>query len=117
VDERKADGKIADDRNSFISNRILRKIIMLKRKNGSKAISASEISQYVYCPVSWHMKRSGVQPHSGGLKRGIDEHKRAGSRLTLLERREKAAGTFRFLGYFSAVVAILLAGLILWTYF
>ena len=54
------------------------KIIMLKRNNGSKAISASEISQYVYCPVSWYLKRSGVQPQSCGLKRGIGEHKKAG---------------------------------------
>jgi CRISPR/Cas system-associated exonuclease Cas4 (RecB family) len=89
---------------------------MLKRKKGSKAITASEISQYVYCPVSWYMKRSGAKPYSGGLKKGIDEHKKAGNRLALLERREKSVGIFRLLGYLSAIVAILLAGLILWTY-
>ncbi len=103
--------------NSFISIRILHKIIMLKRKNGYKAISASEISQYVYCPVSWYLKRSGVQPQSFGLKRGIDAHEKAGSRLILLERRERAAGMFRLLGYFSAIAAILLTGWVLWTYF
>ncbi|MDD4162031.1 MAG: hypothetical protein PHW87_06065 [Methanothrix sp.] len=90
---------------------------MLKRNNGSKPISASEISQYVYCPVSWYLKRSGVKPQSGGLKTGIVEHKKAGGRLILLERREKAAGIFRLLGYLSAIVAVLLLGLILWTYF
>ncbi|MFA6226820.1 MAG: hypothetical protein WC620_11785 [Methanoregula sp.] len=90
---------------------------MLKRSSGSKPISASEISQYVYCPVSWYLKRSGVQPQSGGLKRGIVEHEKAGGRLILLEKRDRAAGIFRLLGYFSAVIAILLLGWILWTYF
>ncbi len=98
--------------NSFISVRILHKIIM--RRN--KAISASEISQYVYCPVSWYLKRTGVEPHSFGLKRGIDMHEKAGSRLTLLEKRERTAGLFRLLGYFSAIAAILVAGWLLWTY-
>jgi hypothetical protein len=90
---------------------------MLKRKNENKAISASEISQYVYCPVSWYLKRSGVPPHSSSLKRGIEEHEKAGGRLNLLERRERAAGVFRFLGYLSALAAILLMGWVLWTYF
>jgi hypothetical protein len=90
---------------------------MLKRKNGFKAISASEISQYVYCPVSWYLKRCGVEPQSFGLKRGIDAHEKAGSRLILLERRKRAASMFRLLGYFSAIAAILLTGWFLWNYF
>jgi len=87
---------------------------MLKRKNGSKPISASEISQYVYCPVSWYLRRCGVQPQSSGLKRGIDAHEKAGDRLVLLEKREKAGEMFRLLGYFSAIVAVLLTGWFLW---
>jgi CRISPR/Cas system-associated exonuclease Cas4 (RecB family) len=89
---------------------------MLKRKNGDKAISASEISQYVYCPVSWYLKRKGVEPQSIGLKRGIDMHQKAGGRLTLLDRRERAADLFRLLGYISLIAAILLAGWLLWIY-
>jgi CRISPR/Cas system-associated exonuclease Cas4 (RecB family) len=89
---------------------------MFKRKNGNEAISASEISQYVYCPVSWYLKRKGVPPQSSGLKRGIDMHANAGGRLALLERKERAAGLFRLLGYFTAFAALLLAGWLLWTY-
>lgn len=90
---------------------------MLKRKNGNRAISASEISQYVYCPVSWYMKRTGEEPQSFGLKRGIDAHEKAGARLIILEGRERAAGIFRLLGYFSAIAATLLMGWLLWNYF
>jgi hypothetical protein len=90
---------------------------MSKRKNSNKAITAYEISQYVYCPISWYLKISGVQPQSYGLKRGIDAHEKVGRKLIFLERRERVAGIFRLLGYFSAVVAILIFGWILWTYF
>ncbi|MDD4093548.1 MAG: hypothetical protein PHF94_02910 [Methanothrix sp.] len=83
---------------------------MLKRKSGSRTITASEISQYVYCPVSWYLKRSGVQPYSAGLKRGRDEHERAGGRLTVLKKREAAASVFRWMGSLLALAAILLLG-------
>ncbi len=90
---------------------------MLKHKDQGKAISASEISQYVYCPVSWYLKRSGVQPQSPGFKRGIVEHKKAGGRLALLEKREKAAGTFQRLGTLSIILALMLVGVFLWMHF
>jgi len=103
-------------KNRFINHWVMHKFIMLKRKNGSKTITASEISQYVYCPISWHLKRSGVKPHSDLLKRGRDEHERAGGRLALLEWREKAARILRLLCYLSLATAVLIAGWILWTY-
>jgi len=102
---------------SFISHQILHKIIMFKHKDQGKAISASEISQYVYCPVSWYLKRSGVRPQSPGLQRGIAEHKKAGGRLALLERREKTAGAFRWLGAVCFLLALLLAGRFLWMHY
>jgi CRISPR/Cas system-associated exonuclease Cas4 (RecB family) len=90
---------------------------MLKRKSGSKTITASEISQYVYCPVSWYLKRSGEVPYSAGLKRGLREHEKAGGRLVVLEKREAAAGFFRRLGYLFGLAAVLLLGWLLWTHF
>jgi CRISPR/Cas system-associated exonuclease Cas4 (RecB family) len=89
---------------------------MLKRKNGSSDITASEISQYAYCPVSWYLKRSGIPPHSDGLKRGRDEHEKAGSRLALLSRQETAASIFRLLAYLCSMAAVLLLGWILWNH-
>lgn len=90
---------------------------MLRRKSGSKTISASEISQYVYCPVSWYLKRSGEEPYSAGLKRGRKEHEKAGGRLAILEKREAAAGTFQKLGYLFGLAAVLLLGWFVWTLF
>jgi len=89
------------------------KIIMIGRPNRNDVIAASEISQYVYCPVSWYLKRAGAPPRSPNLARGIHEHIGAGKRLTLLQKKENSSRTFRVLEYFSAVVAILLIGWLL----
>jgi CRISPR/Cas system-associated exonuclease Cas4 (RecB family) len=86
---------------------------MIGRPNRSEVIAASEISQYVYCPVSWYLKRTGAPPRSPNLARGIREHIGAGKRLSLLQKRENSSRAFRLLEYFSVLVAILLVGWLL----
>lgn len=90
--------------------RICIKIIMAKRTNKSEVIAASEISQYVYCPVSWYLKRMGAPARSPYLERGIREHIGAGKRLSLLEKKDKSSRAFRLLEYSSLLFAILLLG-------
>lgn len=89
----------------------------LKLKRRKDAIAASEISQFAYCPVSWHLRRSGFIPNSPALKRGREEHEKAGGRLTLLERLERRAGIFRILWWISLGSAILVLGWSLSSYF
>lgn len=86
---------------------------MIRRPNRSEVIAASEISQYVYCPVSWYLKQAGAPPRSPNLARGIREHIGAGKRLSLLQKRENSSRIFRVLEYFSVLVAILLVGWLL----
>ncbi|HPA98090.1 MAG: hypothetical protein GX463_02880 [Methanothrix sp.] len=88
---------------------------MLKPRSGRNIITASEISQYVYCPVSWHLKRSGVPMDSPGLERGVAEHERAGGCLRLAARRERTASLLRMAGLLLAFAALILLGWILWT--
>ena len=87
---------------------------MAKPKAG-RIITASEISQYVYCPVSWHLKRSGAPMKSAGLERGEAEHERAGGCLRLAARRERTASLLRMAGLLLAFAALILLGWILWT--
>jgi hypothetical protein len=87
---------------------------MAKPKAGS-IITASEISQYVYCPVSWHLKRSGAPMVSPGLEQGAAEHERAGGCLRLAARRERTASLLRMVGLLLAFAALILFGWILWT--
>ena len=88
---------------------------MLKPRSGRNTITASEISQYVYCPVSWHLKRSGVPMDSPGLERGVEEHERAGLCLRLAVRRERTASLLRMVGLLLAFAALILLRWILWT--
>jgi hypothetical protein len=88
---------------------------MPNQKPGGNVITASEISQYAYCPVSWHLLRSGVAMQSDGLSRGIAEHQRAGGRLRLIAQRDRAASRFGLIALLSASAAALLLGWILWT--
>ncbi len=87
---------------------------MPKPQSRSDTITASEISQYAYCPVSWRLKRSGAPMHSQALHRGIVEHERAGGRLRLIVRREKASGVFRRIASLLAFASLILLGWILW---
>jgi hypothetical protein len=89
---------------------------MPKQKASSNVIAASEISQYAYCPICLHLKRSGAPMHSDRLERGTAEHERKGGRLRLIGRRERLAGRFRLISILSASAAALLLGWILWTH-
>ncbi|MGV8126464.1 MAG: hypothetical protein ACP5PV_04530 [Methanothrix sp.] len=89
---------------------------MFKPLSRSNIITASEISQYVYCPVSWHLQRSGASPESAGLERGVAEHERAGGRLRLVARRERASSILRRAAFLLAFAALILLGWILWTH-
>jgi hypothetical protein len=87
---------------------------MQEPKAGRDNITAFEISQYVYCPVSWHLKRSGARMESPRLVRGVAEHERAGGRLRLVARWEKASGIFRRIASLLAFASLILLGWILW---
>jgi len=88
---------------------------MPKPLSRSNIITASEIGQYAYCPVSWYLKRSGAPMESPGLVRGIAEHERAGGRLRLVARRERASSLLRRIAFLFSFAALVFLGLILWT--
>lgn len=89
---------------------------MPKPRSGKNTITASEISQYVYCPVSWHLKRSGVPMESPGLERGAAEHERTGGCLRLVARRKSASSMLSRAGLLLAFAALILLGWIIWTH-
>lgn len=87
---------------------------MPKPDSLSNTITASEISLYAYCPVSWRLNRSGMPMQSPRLVRGVAEHERAGGRLRLIVLRERASGIFRRMASLLAFAALILLGWILW---
>ncbi|MGA9098440.1 MAG: hypothetical protein WB392_05865 [Methanotrichaceae archaeon] len=76
-------------------------------RKGTKrdVITASEISQYAYCPVAWYLERCGSMPESPSLERGTDEHIKAGKRLSQVQSQEMSLKIVRLLEYLMFVCA------------
>ncbi len=93
----------------FYTRVALNAIIMSKGAKGD-VITASEISQYIYCPVAWYLKRSGCSPQSPGLERGIDKHIEVGKKLSLVQKQERSVQMLRRLEYLMIFTAFVLMG-------
>ena len=76
-------------------------------------ITASEISQYAFCPVSWQVARAGITSRSPRLVQGKKAHQKMGKELSNLQKKEAASRTFRILGHLSVLGALLLLGWLL----
>ena len=81
--------------------------MMDKRSNNSDVITASEIAQYAYCPISWYLKRSGCQPNTPGMVAGMEKHAKVGEEISLVHRKEMASRHFGWLGFLAFIVALL----------
>jgi hypothetical protein len=81
--------------------------MMDKRSNSNDVITASEIAQYAYCPISWYLKRSGCKPNTPGMIAGIEKHAKVGEKITLVQRKEKASRHFGLLGFLAIILALI----------
>jgi len=81
--------------------------MMDKRANNSDVITASEIAQYAYCPISWYLKRSGCKPNTPGMVVGLKKHAKVGEEISLVHRKEMASRHFGWLGFLAFIVALL----------
>ena len=80
---------------------------MDKSRNNSDVITASEIAQYAYCPISWYLKRSGCQPNTPSMIAGIEKHAKVGEKISFVQRKETASRHFAWLGFLAFVAALL----------
>jgi len=74
----------------------------------SDKISASEIGQYVYCPVSWYLIRCGYKPTSPLLEIGIKKHNELGELINKIDLRIKYVKILKIISYTLFLLAILL---------
>jgi len=79
-----------------------------KQRNLSKSdiISASEIGQYHYCSIAWHLQKSGYEPKSVLLEEGIKKHIQLGNIIDETEINIKKSRVFALIGYILLVIAI-----------
>ncbi len=79
-------------------------------------ITASEISQYAYCPIAWYLERCGSTPESPDIERGKYEHNVAGKRLMRIQSQENSLRLVRLLEYLMLIGALLAFGWLLRSY-
>jgi len=70
-------------------------------------ITASEIAQFHFCPVSWYLRKQGFLPASTLLKKGKKIHHRVGYHLFKSAKIERRIIRLRFLGLVLLFISIL----------
>lgn len=71
-------------------------------------INASEIGQYLFCPMAWYLQRCGYKPKSEFLSTGKNKHVELGRIMYYAERNAMRHKVLAFAGYSLLVIAILL---------
>ena len=70
-------------------------------------ISASEIGQYYFCSMAWHLQKCGYKPQSVMLDIGSKKHKELGRIIDHTQRNTKKSKIFAVVGYLLLAVSIL----------
>lgn len=77
-------------------------------KQKKQMISASEIGQFHFCPISWYLQKQGFAPASSLLKKGRKTHQHLGSILIKTEKTKKRIVLLRLFGFVLLFIAIML---------
>ncbi len=87
----------------------------MKEPSRKPILKASEIGQFIYCPVAWYLQRQGYKVESPALDRGLEKHVDLGEQIDTITEGEKESRLFFYVG----LGLILITGLvfILWLVF
>jgi hypothetical protein len=76
----------------------------LKRND---VISASEISQYIYCSIAWNLQRHGHEPISPLFEAGKKTHVNLGKKIDKIQEEMGNSKRFAIIGYLFLIFAII----------
>jgi|GEM_PF-233512 len=80
----------------------------MKEQSHRLILKASEISQFIYCPVAWHLQKQGYKVESPVLDRGLDEHFDLGERIDIVTAEEKKSRVMLLVGLGLIAISILI---------
>jgi CRISPR/Cas system-associated exonuclease Cas4 (RecB family) len=80
----------------------------MKEQSHRLILKASEIGQFIYCPVAWHLQRQGYKMESPVLDRGLDDHIDFGERIDIVTAEEKKSRVMLLVGLALIVISILI---------
>jgi hypothetical protein len=70
----------------------------MKELGHRPVLKASEIGQFIYCPVAWYLQRQGYKVESPVLDRGLEKHVDLGEQIDSITESEKKSQLFFYLG-------------------
>jgi len=79
----------------------------MKEQGRNLILRASEIGQFIYCPVAWHLQRQGYKGESPALDRGLEEHFDMGGQIDTVTKEEKKERVILFVGLVLIGISIL----------
>ena len=79
-----------------------------RKINRNIVISASEIGQYCYCSIAWHLQKQGYKPNSESLNVGQKKHDELGQSINDAERKMVKSRILELIGYMVLFLSILL---------
>jgi CRISPR-associated exonuclease Cas4 len=82
----------------------------MKEQSHRLVLKASEIGQFIYCPVAWHLQRQGFKGEPAVLARGLEEHFYLGGQIDTMAKEEKKSRVSLFVGIGLIVVSVLIFG-------
>lgn len=92
-------------------------------------LKVSEVGQFAYCSVAWHLERQGYKPESAALEkgwekqlnlgvkieppelffleRGLEKHADLGDKIESLSKAERTSNRLSYVGYALLLVAVI----------
>jgi CRISPR-associated exonuclease Cas4 len=80
----------------------------MKEQSRSLILKASEIGQFIYCPVAWHLQKQGYKVESPVLDKGLEEHFELGGQIDNLTVEEKKSRVMLLVGLALIVISALI---------
>jgi CRISPR-associated exonuclease Cas4 len=80
----------------------------MKEQSLKPILKASEIGQFIYCPVAWYLQRQGYKVESPVLDRGLEEHFDMGQRIDIATGEEKKSGMMLLVGLGLIMISVLI---------
>jgi len=80
----------------------------MKEQSRRLILKASEIGQFIYCPVAWHLQKQGYKVESPVLDKGLEEHLDLGGQIDTLTEEEKKSRVMLLVGLGLIVISILI---------
>jgi len=80
----------------------------MQKTTKNDIISASEISQFMYCSKAWHLQKQGFKPQSPYLKPGTQKHIQLGHTIDTVNLHIKKARQQTAIGVTLLFISIIL---------